>query len=78
MERDMAEILNDESSSAEKFVGDYLHTFARLLDPNLPASNPVTLSSGSARWPLGQTVAFVTIASLSVWAMLAGVIYYFA
>jgi len=75
----MAELLESHRASAEQFVGDYVRTFARLLDPNLPPATRVVANSGDdARWPLGQTVAFVTISSLCLWGVVVSVIHYFA
>jgi hypothetical protein len=75
----MAGLLETHRTGAEQFVGDYVRTFARLLDPNLPPATRVVTSSGDdARWPLGQTVAFATISSLCLWGVIASLIYYFA
>jgi hypothetical protein len=75
----MAELSETHRTSAEQFIGDYVRTFARLLDPNLPpATRVVTNSADNARWPLGQTVAFVTVSSVCLWGLVASVIYYFA
>jgi hypothetical protein len=75
----MAELREIHRSSAEEFGRDYVQTFARLLDPNLPPATRVATNNGDdARWPLGQTVAFATISSLCLWVLIASVIHYFA
>jgi hypothetical protein len=77
----MAEITQTPPSASEQFFEDYFRTFARFLDPNLPARPRIfnhTSGDELTRWPLGQTVAFATIVSASGWALLAGIIHFFA
>ena len=75
----MSGYLGNHHSPAEQFVGDFVRTFARLLDPNLPpATRVATSDSEESRWPLGQTVALATVGSLSLWGLLAVIVYNFA
>jgi hypothetical protein len=66
-------------SETERFVADFLHTFLRMLDPNLPAPRASKATAvDEPRWSTGQTVAFA-IMMLSVgFFLLAGVVYGFA
>ena len=73
----MAELY--QASAAQQIASDYLRTFARLLDPNLPPRTIYSSEEGETeRWPIGQTFAFATVSSLSLWALLAAIFYYFA
>jgi hypothetical protein len=75
----MADAYRQHQYDAKQFTADYFYTFARLLDPNLPqATASSTLETGKERWPLGQTVAFASIASVGLWAVLIGIVRYIA
>ena len=75
----MTEFLETGRSFAEQPIGDYVRTFARLLDPNIPPATRVVVNDGdTAAWPLGQTVAFATICATLLWGLVFGIIYIFA
>ena len=57
-----------------QFLEDYVRTFARFLDPNLPASTSMTENEEGGRWPLGQTAAFATVSVLGLSVFLAALI----
>lgn len=74
----MADVLQAPPTAAEHFAGDYVHTFARLLDPGLAARAGTPAERDATKWPLGQSVAFATIVSAGLWACVATVVYFFA
>jgi hypothetical protein len=73
----MGEIYQDNRSAGGTFIRDYFRTFARFLDPNLPPVSRANQREETQTWSWGQTVAFATIASVSLWIMVAAIIYYF-
>jgi hypothetical protein len=75
----MADASRRQQYDAKHLAADYFYTFARLLDPNLPqAKASYILETGQERWPLGQTLAFASIVSLGLWAVLVGIVRYIA
>ena len=61
------QILQAGPSAAERFTTDYLLTFARLLEPNLPPSGQPAEDGEENHWPVGQSTAFATIGPVSLW-----------
>jgi hypothetical protein len=77
----MAQSMDARSTRAAPFVSDYIGTVARLLDPGLPSASVaprVDASEPEVRWSLGQSIAFSTLVSLSLWAGIFLLVRHFA
>jgi hypothetical protein len=59
-------------TNAEQFAGDFLRTFALLVDPNIPRpTHPA--GQDITRWPAGQSAAFWLIGCTGVVALVTAI-----
>lgn len=66
------------TSRAGRLVSDYLWTFARLLDPNLPSGQIASRDTTDQGAPAGQGLALATLGVVLIYGSLSLIIRYIA